>query len=227
MDRDFRKCLGGRPYEGRRESFEISATLASCDLTRADKSGLTLTPHGCHFEMLQRDVLDFQFADQSIAAVFLLDCSVQSNTGKLKSAAVHLSIQECEDYRFLAVARPPFAAEYAAPQEINGSIQFEESTPGKGIYVGHHTSGTMFCDGVGSTRASMKLFPEPEQGIQELSCLSALLLVCLSASSRLRFDISVSVQASLSKGGILKKWRKGLYDTFVLCSKKVQLSLMP
>jgi hypothetical protein len=29
------------------------------------------------------------------------------------------------------------------------------------------------------------------------------------------------------KGGILKKWRKGLYDTFVLCSKKVQLSLMP
>lgn len=220
MDEDYQKKLGAILYLGRCEYTEVRCTLASFDLLKASTYGQLLQSSGCLFEMEQKDVKALHCADSSAAAVFLLQCTVRSCEGRLKSAAVHLHLQDCEVCQLLAVAQPPPGAEFAAARELNGMISFEETSSERGMYVRHPTVGRILVGKVGHTGASIKLLPD--EGAQELSRLSAVLFVCI-APLTLSVNMSVTVKATLSASGLLKAWRKGDNETFSSGNKEVQL----
>ena len=230
MDLDMRDCCGCiMEDEGRCEEDEIRMDLASIDLIKA--GGNWLWPsHDCHFELVQQDLIPFLRDDGSKEAAFsqgiafLLKCTVQSKSCKLRGAEVHLSIDESEAFQFLDIAMPPKGVEFVAPHQIGGVIEYKEGKSWKGLYVEHQTFGTMTCGMLGSKQAFVTLCRN--QGIQEVSCLSAIVLVCLSDSERTNFDMFASVEASLSHTGVLKKWRKSNHVHRV-GNKKVQLSTFP
>ena len=225
MDKDLTRGSGVKLFTGRRAGAEVRLQLASCDLLKNGKLKQLQKSTGCHFEMKQKHVQAFHRADKSVAAVFLVQCTIESCQGELlKSAAVHLRLQEAEDCQILAVARPPPGAEFAAAREEVGVISFGEASADTGMYVRHPTAGSMFCERIGSTEACMKLIAD--ESTQEATRLSAVLFVCLTMASRVRYNMSVAVQASLSANGLLKAWRKGHDDTCKLDSKAVQLSLL-
>ena len=197
--------------------------LASYELAKAKNFGIIPRSSGCRFDMTQLDVLDFQRADGCIALAFLLECRIQSHSGNLRKAAVVLSPFKSEGFTFIAVASPPSAAEFAAPQERDGVITFAESTPGKGIYVKHHTAGKMECN-YDARSATIELLPS--EGYQETSCLSAVLLVCLPHLDKVTFSLSVDVSAQVYAGGLFKRWRKAQTDRFSSETKVVKLSVL-
>ena len=248
VDYDLTKLMGVRLYPGRREYAELCFEMASCDLVRAGSlSHIFSLAHfsslghifglghiftsGCQFHMTQKDVKALHRADKSVAAVFLLECSVTSTTGKLRSADVRLSLENSEGCHFLAIGRPPPGAEFAAARELDGDIRFEEVSltererGNRGMYVGHPTFGTMACGKLGSTEAFMKLLAD--DGTQELDRLSAVMFLCLATTSfRMSYSMCVTVQASVSAGGWMRGWGNGHDDIFSLDSKEVQLATM-
>ena len=230
MDLDMRDCCGAIiEDEGRCEEDEIRWDLASFDLTRPARSWLWPS-HDCHFELVQQDIIVFTRAEESEGAafsqglVFLLKISVQSKSGKLRGAEVHLSIDESEASEFLDVAMPPKGVEFVAAHEVGGIIEFKEAPLWEGLFVEHQTFGAMSCGMLGSKQAFVKLYPD--QGTQEVSYLSSIVLVCLPASDSVSYDMSVSVEASLSHAGFLKVWGKSNHMRR-LGNKKVQLSTYP
>ena len=114
-----------------------------------------------------------------------------------------LAIDMPEDFHFMSITMPPEGAEFAAAREVRGVICVESSLqPDRALFVGHLSVGEMSCGLRDSKRAYMKVFPD--QGTKEASCLSAWVLVCLSHSERLAFDMSVTIKASLSPGALIK-----------------------
>ena len=228
MDLDMRDCMGAdMDNEGRREEDEIRVDLASFDLIKP--GGTWIWPsHDCHFELVQQDIIAFPRADMSEGAffgvAFLLKCTVQSKSGKLRGAEVHLSINEREDFVFLDIAMPPKGVDFVAPHEVGGVIEFKEGKPWNRLFVDHQTFGAMSCGMLGSKEAFVRLCPD--QGTQEVSCLSAVVLVCLTDSEGTSFDMFASVGASLSHTGVLRKLRKSNH-TYRIGGKKVQLSTDP
>ena len=77
----------------------------------------------------------------------------------------------------------------------------------------------------GRTEVFLKL--QADDGTQEQNSLSAVLFVALATTAfRLRYSMSVTVQASVSASGLMKAWGKGHDDVFTLDSKEVQHTLM-
>ena len=150
--------------------------------------------------------------------------------GRLQEATITLSLKDFEDSRFAAIAKPPLGTECIAPHDIDGTISFEQTSYDvyhafdRVLYLGHETTGTMSCGMIDNTTAQMRLLPD--QGKQEVSCLSGLLLVCISADeSKEAFDMAISVQASFSEGGLFKGCRKGRHATLRITNKPFELSL--
>ena len=133
---------------------------------------------------------------------------------------MHLSLLGSEGCHFLAIARAFHAADYAISQEFDGGIEFVESVSGKAVCARNTTHRRMICDNVGSDnpKAFMKLLPHEDH--LEQSCLSAVLLLCPTASSRLTLSVSVSDCAYVSGSGLLAKVRRVQSDLHQ------QLSLM-
>ena len=229
MYRDYKKCLGAKVYTGRQELCEVRSNLASCDLIKAGHHLRLLRSQECHFEMMQKDVVGMYLADHTCVATFLVECKLQSTAGKLCWTEVHLSLEE-PDCQILAIDSPPDGAHFAAARELGGSIGFEErATAEKALYVGHQTSGKMTVVEKGSTKAYMRLLPNGDAASssssshkRELSCLSALFLVCLPASLRLTFHVKCQSQSKLPSlpAGRLQSGGKAITTLSALTARK-------
>ena len=215
---------GGWPENpGRQPKTEIFEPLLSCNLVKGTgRCPILPSRRDCHVELVQRDAKGFVRTNGSKAAAFLLQCTVRSKMNKLKGAMVQLNLPESANCHFLAATEPSKAAEFVNPGEFDGVICFEESKPAaRSFYVGHKTAGAMSCNLAGSTGAHMRLSPNSCK--QPVSCLSAMLLVCLSFGDTLVFGMTVSVQASLKASGLFSICRKGRDNICELHSRRIRL----
>ena len=202
----------------RDEYSEIRETLASFDLKYP--GGTYMMPsHDCHFkfELVQQDADVFKRADGSKGATFVLKATVQSKSRKLTGAELQFSAGDPAS--FLYISMPPDGAEFVTPQEVDGIIEVREGKPG--LYIGYQTLGAASCGSIGSQNALVRL--DPDQSTQEVGCLSVVVLVCLPDASKMRYDMDVSVQASLSNNSFLRGWRK---SRRTIGNRKVQLALI-
>lgn len=211
-------CFGLEVDDERDEKLEIRKSLAIFDLTNPGGSWI-LPSRDCHFELVQQDVTVFECADGSQGAAFVLKATVQSKSGKLTGAEIRLSVEDSDV--ILDVTMPPDGAEFVTPEEVDGAIELKVGKPG--LFVGYQTFGTTSCGMLGSKEAVVSLSLNPDQGTRVTSCLSAIVLVCLPDADRLRFDMHVSVQASLSTAGFLKGGRRRNHR---IGNDKVKLALI-
>ncbi|BDA50772.1 hypothetical protein COCOBI_16-4500 [Coccomyxa sp. Obi] len=196
--------LGAFAYIGR--SLAVKSTLASCSLSKGSRSERFFVGSGCHFELLQKDVMGLQLADGSPASLFLLSCTVSHESGVVKDVALRFLMEECAEYKILGIAKPPAGVQCVHACERDGSIVFERCRAVRGLFPEHNASGIMKCEKRSSKEARVELLPE--EGTEEPSCLSGEMLLCI-VSPELRFDMFVSARASISAGGLVKKMSAG------------------
>ena len=156
---------------------------------------------------------------------FLLKLNAESRSGKLRGAEARLSIGLHEGIDLLDIAKPPDGLLFAEPQEVDGVFQIVKSEPGFGLFVGHETVGMTSCGLLGKKGAIIRL--SPDQGPQGATRLSGVVVLCLPLSSRLKFNMSITVQASFLPAGPLEGQSQSSDRGSVrVASKTVQLVLM-
>ena len=195
MHCDISRCCGILHYAGRVEADERPKLLLHRMFQDVTSKGLLEPSKDVTFTLHQRDLIPLHRPLHKTLPVVVLQATVQSPTCSLREARITLTLLDSE---FLAMEQPRAGAEVIEPRDVDGSIKFCESSyadsaPGRAVYVGYETAGSMSISILSKTSVEMKL--TPDQGRRTVSSLSGLLLMCLAYRNSYRVAVSTRANA--------------------------------